>query len=99
MSSTLVRVSRESHSILKKLTGRTGESMQAILDKAIEVYRRQLFLEETHAAYALLKEDTAVWASVQAERELWDATLSDGLDPSEQWAESGYPIKSTEESR
>jgi hypothetical protein len=53
-----------------------------------EQYDRK-FWEATNAGYAALRANPAAWAEVQAERKVWDATLKDGLDPTERWAEDG----------
>lgn len=53
--------------------------MVALLDEAVEVLRRQRFLEQVNAAYARLRDDPDAWEEVAAERREWDATLADGL--------------------
>ena len=45
-----------------------------------EEYRRRL-LEATNQAYAALRADPVAWAEECAEREAWDVTLLDGLEP------------------
>ncbi|MGI2902332.1 hypothetical protein [Tolypothrix sp. VBCCA 56010] len=40
MQSSTIRISSTSHNILKELAARSGESMQAILDQAIEQYQK-----------------------------------------------------------
>ncbi len=50
---------------------------------------RRLFLEEANRDYAALRADPAAWRGVLAERELWDATLHDGLTTDEMWTEAG----------
>lgn len=57
--------------------------MQALLDKAVEAYRRRLFLTELNNAYAALREDPEAWAQVEKDRSAWDATLNDGLEINE----------------
>ncbi len=54
--------------------------MQAVLEKAIEHYRRQRFLDATNAAFAALRNDPERWREELEEREAWDATLADGLE-------------------
>ena len=54
--------------------------MAAVLEKAIERYRRQKFLEEANASYAALKANPKKWKEETAERELWDSTNADGLE-------------------
>ena len=53
--------------------------MQAVLRSALEVYRRQRFLDEINAGYAELRQDRRSWQEWTTERMLWDGTLSDGL--------------------
>lgn len=79
MSSTTIRIRRPIHDTLKALSDDCGESMQVVLEKAIENYRRQQFLEAVNASYATLRENEAEWLDFQAEITEWDATLADGL--------------------
>lgn len=89
MHSATVRISDLSRKILRDLSGKTGEPMQGILDKAIEHYRRQRFLEEVNAAYAAIRQDEKVWSAVEKERAEWDATLLDGLRDIEKPTKAG----------
>jgi hypothetical protein len=52
--------------------------MEAKLEKAMERYRRQRFLEAANASYAALKVNRKKWKQEIAERELWDRTNADG---------------------
>ena len=79
MQSATVRISLAMRETLRLLSAQTGESMQSILDEAIETYRRQLFLERANAAFSALREDSEAWQAEQEERAAWDATLADGL--------------------
>lgn len=79
MQSATVRISELSRKALRDLSEKTGEPMQAILDKAIELYRRQRFLEEVNTAYAAVRQDEKAWSEIEKERGEWDATLLDGL--------------------
>jgi len=54
--------------------------MQEILDKAVELYRRQRFLEESNRAFEALRANTTAWEEEEAERKAWDATLADDLE-------------------
>jgi len=54
--------------------------MQAPLEKAVEMYRRQRFLEESNRAFESLQANPDTWKSEQAERAAWDMTLADGLE-------------------
>jgi len=89
MSTLTVRISNTSCDILRELAAQKGASMQALLDKAIEAYRRQLFLEEINQAYAALRENPKTWSRIEKERAAWDTTLNDGLDNGEKMASNG----------
>jgi predicted transcriptional regulator len=89
MNSTTVRISDTSHKLLGELAAQEGVSMQAILEKALESYRRQRFLEEVNAAYAAARQDREAWEALQQERAAWEGTLADGLDTEEIWTDEG----------
>lgn len=78
MASTTVRISIQTKKTVKKLAAQTGRKMQAVLDEAVELYRRQRFLEEANAAFANLRADAEAWSEEQQERALWD-TASSGV--------------------
>jgi hypothetical protein len=75
-----VRISDEAHSTLRGLADLEGQTMQAVLDKAVECYRRSRFWNEVETTAANLRSDPAAWNEELAERQAWDATLADGLD-------------------
>jgi hypothetical protein len=75
-----VRISEESHSTLRSLATEEGETLQAVLDRAIEEYRRRRFWDQVEAAAIELRMDTLAWNGELEERRAWDATLSDGLE-------------------
>jgi len=79
MQSTTVRISAAKLQVLRELSVETGETMQAILERAIEQYRRQRVLEATNAAYAALRADPEAWSEILEERAELENTLSDGL--------------------
>lgn len=74
-----VRISEDARRLLRWLSEREGRSMQAVLRSALEVYRRQRFLDEMNAGYAELRGDPRVWKEWSAEVALWERTSSDGL--------------------
>jgi hypothetical protein len=53
--------------------------MQTVLDKAIESYRRYVFLLQANQAFAALKQNEELWQEELAERGLWDQTMADGV--------------------
>ncbi len=78
MSSVNVRISSTSYQILKTLSH--GKSMQSVIDQAIEDMRRRKLLEATNLAFLELKAGKAVWQEEIEEREIWENTLSDGVE-------------------
>jgi len=78
MSAT-VRISQASWQVLRQIAAQAGEPMQAVLDKAIEAYRRQCFLQKANEAYAALRENPGAWQEEITERKAWDITSEDGL--------------------
>lgn len=77
---TTVRITPHTHETLKALAERSGETMQAILDRLVAREQEALFWQQTNAAYAALRADEAAWQEELAERALWDTTLMDGLE-------------------
>ena len=82
MSGTTVRISKHSAQILKMLAQQKGESLQQVLDAAVEEHRRTLILKEANSAYAKLRDDSPLWGEEQQERDAWNITLTDGQEDS-----------------
>jgi hypothetical protein len=61
------------------MAAESGDSMQDVLEKAVEVYRRQRFLEESNRAFAALRANPKQWRTEQQERDEWSATAADDL--------------------
>ena len=80
MSSVNVRISSNSYQILKTLSKGKGQSMQSVMDQAIEDLRRRKMLEATNLAFSALKADKTAWREESKERELWENTLLDGVE-------------------
>jgi len=80
MPTGTVRIKQKYHNTLRKMASAEGKPMQAILETAIEEYRRQRFLHEANAAYAALRNDPKQWKEELAERKEWDSTLIDGQE-------------------
>lgn len=77
MSGSTVRISKESHDTLREIAARDRKSLQAILDAAIEDYRRHRFLQEVNNAYSELRKTPKTWKAEMEERKQWDVPLSD----------------------
>ena len=74
---TLVRISRNDKDILQALAHEEGEPMPRILHKALEVYRRQKFLDQVNVAYQNLKQREEAWYMETSERKLWGFATHD----------------------
>ena len=80
MTGTQINISNSTHQILRHLSSEIGESMQTIVENAIEQYRRRLFLEGMSQDFKALREDSDAWQEELAERAVWDNTLLDGVE-------------------
>ena len=75
-----VRVTETTHRALHDLAANSGESMAAIIERAVDRYRREQILLHANAAWSKLMQDSAAKAELEAEDALWDATVGDGLE-------------------
>ena len=89
MSNTTVRISWEARNLLREISQAEGRSMQAVVERALETYRRQRYLEEMNEDWSRVREDIANWYTVEADRNRLDDTLADGLPSDEVWTEDG----------
>jgi hypothetical protein len=87
MGQAMVRISERARQTLREIAQSADEPMQAVLEKAVEEYRRRHFLERVSLAYERLREDPAAWSEMQVERDAWDQTLKDGLAQDESWTD------------
>jgi hypothetical protein len=74
-----VRISPRAHKLLRQLAQEEHQSMQTILDEALERYRRENFLRAANADFEALRCDAKAWNDEVKERDLWENTLADGL--------------------
>ena len=54
MPAATIRIRPSSHRALKEMASATGQSLQDVLDEAIEDRRRRLYLEGLNSDYAAL---------------------------------------------
>ena len=80
MASSVVRISEAAHRRLRELANNEHVSMQTVLERALEQYRRQKFLEAANKQYASLQANPAAWKQELQEREIWDRATADGVD-------------------
>ena len=80
MAGATVRISGETLQTPRDLAARTRLPMRAIVNQAVEDYRRRHFFDELNRAFGALRNDPRAWAEELAERNAWDTNLADGLD-------------------
>jgi len=85
MAETNVPISETTLARLQELAHWAGVPVTEALDQAIKDQYDRKFWEAVNAGYAALRADPVAWAEIEAERKLWDCTLTDGLDPAERW--------------
>ena len=77
---TTVRISASAHDLLKQESRESGQTMQAVLEEAIELLRRKRFIDDVNAGYARVREDERSWGEMLDERSEWESTDGDGLE-------------------
>lgn len=80
MDTKNIQIDRETYAKVLVLATKLARSVPEVLEQAVENLRRQLFLEESNAAYAALQQDAKAWQAELDERAIWETTLSDGKD-------------------
>ena len=79
MSAT-VRISKQTHQVLRELADHEQASLQTVLERAIESYRRKRFLDEVNRQFGALRSDGDAWKLELEERSEWDITMTDETD-------------------
>jgi predicted transcriptional regulator len=74
-----VRIDPAAHAALVEIARAKHIPRTEALSRAVELYRREVFLEGLADDFAALRADAGAWAEEQAEREVWDVTNADGL--------------------
>ena len=74
-----VRIDPASHAALAEIARAKHIPLTEALSRAVETYRRQVFLEGLASEYATLRLDDSAWREEEGEREAWEATSADGL--------------------
>ena len=75
-----VQISEKALEVVRQISEQKGLEISDVLDNAVEVYRREVFLEQTSRSFEALKEDPKAWHEELEERALWEASLADGVD-------------------
>lgn len=79
MHTITIRANVGTRDILRRIARELGEPMQTSLAKAVELYRRQVFLQKANRAFAAVRKDPKAWEDELKERQLWGATLMDNI--------------------
>jgi hypothetical protein len=75
-----VRIDPNAHATLAEIARAKHIPLTEALSRAVEAYRRQVFLEAVASGFEALRDDPEAWAEEQAERAPWEATSADGLE-------------------
>jgi hypothetical protein len=75
-----VSISETTHQTLLTMVEDSGETIQSVLDQAIENYRRSLFLTRANQAFTALRQNETLWQEEISERQLWEQTIADGVE-------------------
>jgi hypothetical protein len=79
MSELTIDISETTHKTLLELTQSSGDDFVTIIDRAVENYRRYVFLVQADRAFAALRQNEELWQDEIAERQAWDLTIADGV--------------------
>ena len=77
---TTIRVSVDSRDRLQQMAIEQGRTVSQVLERLIELDRRERFWQEMEVAVERLRADPEAWADYHAEAAIWEnATIGDGL--------------------
>ena len=79
MSTTSIRVEKQTHARLAELSESQHRPMAKIVAEAVARYDKALFWEAVDEAYERMNADPEDRAAFDAEVAAWDVTLLDGL--------------------
>lgn len=79
--SKMMRISDLTNKQLDELVAETGKTKQYLLERAIKLFAREMFLRKANLEYERLTKDQK--KEYQSEVEEWNITLEDGLEPHE----------------
>jgi hypothetical protein len=79
MSELTIDISETTHKTLVQLAQSSGDDFVTIMDRAVENYRRYVFLVQADLAFATLRQNEELWQDEIAERQAWDVTITDGV--------------------
>jgi hypothetical protein len=81
MAARILRIRRATHAKLRELAKEEGATVQEVLERAVEAYRRDRFLKDLAEDFAALRANPKAWAAEVAERKAWSTMrLADAKD-------------------
>ena len=79
-SSVVVRIPREVHAKIRLLAEDRHQSVGIVISELVAEHERQAFRERFSASVARTKSDLVGWQEIQAEQQVYDLALQDGLE-------------------
>jgi hypothetical protein len=79
MSELTIDISETTHNTLLHLAQTSGDDLVTIMDRAVENYRRYIFLVQADRSFTKLRQNEELWHEEIAERQMWDLTIADGV--------------------
>lgn len=90
----VIRVGRSSLQTVRQIARRRGESMQSVVERAIDELSRKQMIDDANAVYAALRNNSAAWGAEVEERKVYEGSLRDDLELNEVWSEDGSVVVS-----
>jgi predicted DNA-binding ribbon-helix-helix protein len=79
---TTVRINRQIYNELKIIADSENETLQKVIEKAVEEYKARRFFQNLNEAVSAYKVNEEDWEEEKEERKLWDNTLNDSPEGS-----------------
>jgi predicted CopG family antitoxin len=80
MSTTSIRVTRETHEKLKEMAEKEHLALGDLIDRLVDEYKQQAFRRAVHESFLGLREDPTEREAYLKDMAAWDVTLMDGLE-------------------
>lgn len=74
-----IRIPARTYARLRRVADAAGKPMSTVIDEAIDTYEAEGFFRDLDSAFRELRQRPAAWADEEADRELLERTLLDGL--------------------
>ena len=74
------RISSRSDALIQEMVSLTGYTKVEVIERALEIYRRNERMRRMNEAYQTLKSDKSAWEEELKEREELEGTMDDGFE-------------------